>query len=266
MAADLSGRTALVTGAASGLGAAIVERLVRAGARVIVSDRHAAQGLALCQRLAGDGHDVDFVEHDVADGASWQRTLQHIRAGGGALDILVNNAGIQQAKTIEEANTDDLRTHMRVNLGGVHLGTLRGIAAMADRAGRPAGAIVNVISTYGLVGEEFNAPYCASKGAARAVTQAAARYCRERRLPVRVNAVHPGCIITPLVEREHRETLAKLPGGDGAALWEEWRLEHPIGRLGQPADIAAAVLFLVSDGAAAISGLDLPVDGGYLAQ
>ncbi|MDZ4737168.1 MAG: SDR family oxidoreductase [Rhodospirillaceae bacterium] len=266
MAADLSGRTALVTGAASGLGAAIAERLAQAGARVVVSDRHAAPGLAFCQRLAGDGHDVDFVEHDVADGTSWQRALRHVREGSTALDILVNNAGIQQAKSIEEADLDDLRAHMRVNLGGVHLGTVRGIAAMAQRAGRPAGAIVNVISTYGLVGEEFNAPYCASKGAAQAVTQAAARYCRERRLPVRVNAVHPGCIMTPLVEREHRETLAKLPGGNAAALWEEWRLEHPIGRLGRPADIAAAVLFLVSDGAAAISGLDLPVDGGYLAQ
>ena len=104
------------------------------------------------------------------------------------------------------------------------------------------------------------------KDVAQAVTRTAARYCRERRLPVRVNAVHPGCILTPLVEREHRETLAKLLRGDGDALWEEWRLEHPIGRLGQPADIAAAVLFLASDAAAAISGLDLPVDGGYLAQ
>ena len=266
MGIDLSGRTALVTGAASGLGAAIAERLARAGARVVVSDRNAAPGLAFCQRLASDGHDVEFVEHDVADGASWQRAFRHVREGGGTLDILVNNAGIQEAKSIEEATSADLRAHMRVNLGGVHLGTVRGIATMVERAGRPPGAIVNVISTYGLVGEEFNAPYCASKGAAQAVTQAAARYCREHRLPVRVNAVHPGCILTPLVEREHRQTLAKLPQGDGNALWEEWRLEHPIGRLGQPADIATAVLFLVSDGASAISGLDLPVDGGYLAQ
>jgi NAD(P)-dependent dehydrogenase (short-subunit alcohol dehydrogenase family) len=244
------------------LGAAISERLACAGARVVLSDRCEEAGIGLRDRLAGSGLDVEFLLHDVAESASWERLFHHVRP----LDILVNNAGIQHAMSIEEADLDDLRDHMRVNFGGVHLGTVRGIAAMATRNGRPAGAIVNVISTYGVVGEEFNAPYCASKGAARAVTQAASRYCRELGLPVRINAVHPGCIMTPLVEREHRETLAKLPQGDGKALWEEWRLEHPIGRLGEPADIAAAVLFLVSDGASAISGLDLPIDGGYLAQ
>jgi 3(or 17)beta-hydroxysteroid dehydrogenase len=266
MRIDLAGRVALVTGAASGLGAAIAVRLARSGARVKLSDLRVDPGRALCDSLAADGHDVEFLQHDVGDGESWTRVFGRVLEAGAGLDIIVNNAGIQHAKSIEEATLDDLSAHMRVNLGGVFFGTVRGIAAMADRRGKQPGAIVNVISTYGMVGEEFNAPYCTSKGAARAVTQAAARHCRSQNVPVRINAVHPGCIVTPLVEREHRETLAKLPMGDGDALWDEWRAEHPIGRLGLPADVAGAVLFLVSDRAARVSGLDLPVDGGYLAQ
>lgn len=136
---------------------------------------------------------------------------------------------------------------------------------MSDRT-KGDGVIVNVISTYGLVGEEFNAAYCTSKGAARAVTERAAALCRERKLPIRIHAVHPGCCVTPLVEREHRETLPYTATQDGAALWEEWRLEHPIGRLGRAEDIADAVLFLASDRARFLGTIDLPVDGGYTAQ
>jgi len=256
MSFSLTGRIAVVTGAASGLGAAIAERLEQAGAQVVGTDiRHGP-----------DAEAAGLLHHDVASPDSWRSVLDQVLARFGRLDILVNNAGVQRARSIAEAEFADLEFHMRVNLGGVYLGTALGIEAMSSLTGGPGGAIVNIVSTYGVVGEEMNAPYCASKGAARAISMAAAEHCRRNRLPIRVNALHPGCCITPLVQQEHKDTLALLASGDGEALWEEWRTEHPIGRLGQPADIAGAVLFLASDAGRLISGADVPVDGGYLAQ
>ena len=264
MTVDLSGRTALVTGGASGIGQAIAASLAASGAQVVIGDISPERSEAAAGAIATHGGNVRFVRQDVTAGADWDRVLGEIAARG-SLDILVNNAGLQWARSIEEAKPDDLRNHLRVNLGGLQMGMMRAMRIMGDRRSGD-GVIVNVISTYGLVGEEFNAAYCTSKGAARAVTERAAALCRERRLPVRIHAVHPGCCITPLVEREHRETLPQMPGRDGAALWEEWRLEHPIGRLGRAEDIADAVRFLVSDRARFLRTIDLPVDGGYTAQ
>ena len=259
---DLTGRTALVTGGASGIGQAIAASLAVAGAQVVIGDVTPERGERAAGEIAARGGRVRFVRHDVTSGADWDRVLGELAA---PLDILVNNAGVQWARSIEDAKPDDLRNHLRVNLGGLHMGMMRAIRMMGDRRVGD-GVIVNVISTYGLVGEEFNAAYCTSKGAARAVTERAAALCRERRLPIRIHAVHPGCCVTPLVEREHRETLPYTSTQDGAALWEEWRLEHPIGRLGRAEDIADAVLFLVSDRARFLGTIDLPVDGGYTAQ
>jgi NAD(P)-dependent dehydrogenase (short-subunit alcohol dehydrogenase family) len=264
MKIDLAGRTALVTGGASGIGRAIAASLATSGAEVVMGDVSPERGEAAAGEVAARGWNVRFVRQDVTSGADWDRVLGEIAARR-PLDILVNNAGVQWARSIEDAKPDDLRNHLRVNLGGLYMGMTRAIRTMGDRT-TGDGVIVNVISTYGLVGEEFNAAYCTSKGAARAVTERAAALCRERKLPVRVHAVHPGCCITPLVEREHRETLPQMPGRDGAALWEEWRLEHPIGRLGRAGDIADAVLFLASDRARFLTTIDLPVDGGYTAQ
>jgi NAD(P)-dependent dehydrogenase (short-subunit alcohol dehydrogenase family) len=261
---DLAGRTALVTGGASGIGQAIAASLAMAGAHVVIGDVSPERGESAVGAITERGGRVRYVRHDVTSGADWDRVLGEIAAKG-SLDILVNNAGVQWARSIEDAKPDDLRNHLRVNLGGLYTGTMRAIRMMADRS-EGDGVIVNVISTYGLVGEEFNAAYCTSKGAARAVTERAATLCRERKLPVRIHAVHPGCCVTPLVEREHRETLPYTSTQDGAALWEEWRLEHPIGRLGRADDIADAVLFLVSDRARFLGTIDLPVDGGYTAQ
>lgn len=264
MKIDLTGRTAFVTGGASGIGQAIAASLAMAGAQVVIGDISPERGEATAGEIAARGGHIRFVRHDVTSGADWDRVLGEIAAKG-PLDILVNNAGVQWARSIEDAKPDDLRNHLRVNLGGLYSGTMRAIRMMADRS-EGDGVIVNVISTYGLVGEEFNAAYCTSKGAARAVTERAAALCRERKLPIRIHAVHPGCCVTPLVEREHRETLPYTATQDGAALWEEWRLEHPIGRLGRADDIADAVLFLVSDRARFLGTIDLPVDGGYTAQ
>lgn len=264
MKVDLSGRTALVTGGASGIGQAIAASLAAAGAQLVIGDISPERGQTAADEIAARGGNVRFVRQDVTSGADWDRVLGEIAARE-PLDVLVNNAGVQWARSIEDAKPDDLRNHLRVNLGGLQMGMTRAIRMMSDRTSGE-GVIVNVISTYGLVGEEFNAAYCTSKGAARAVTERAAALCRERKLKVRVHAVHPGCCITPLVEREHRETLPYTPSQDGAALWEEWRLEHPIGRLGRAEDIADAVRFLVSDRARFLRTIDLPVDGGYTAQ
>ena len=261
----VANKVAIVTGAASGIGRATAALLAREGAAVVLADRDEAGGQAAAEEIGQAGGGAGFVGFDVTSEADWQRLLEATLARHARLDILVNNAGLQNTKTVEDATLEDLRLHMGVNMEGIFLGTKHAIAAM--RQNRPSGgSIVNVVSTYGLVGEELNAPYCASKGAARNFTKSAALHCGKAGYNIRVNAVHPGCCITPMVEKEASEVLAETGASDREALLEEWRSEHPIGRLGRPEDIAYGVLYLASDESTFVTGSDLVIDGGYTAQ
>lgn len=261
----VANKVAVVTGAASGIGRATVDLLLREGAAVVLADLDEAGGQEAVEHLSQAGSDARFIRLDVTSEADWQRLVEVTLAHHGRLDILVNNAGVQHTKTVEDATIEDLRMHMSVNMEGIFLGTKHAIAAM--RKNRPSGgSIVNVVSTYGLVGEELNAPYCASKGAARNFTKSAALHCGKSGYNIRVNAIHPGCCITPMVEKEASDVLAETGSSDREALLEEWRSEHPIGRLGRPEDIAYGVLYLASDESTFVTGSDLVIDGGYTAQ
>jgi len=261
----VASKVAIVTGAASGIGRATAGLLVQEGAAVVLADLDEALGQEAAEQLAQAGGDVSFIRLDVTSEANWQQLVEDIVARHGRIDILVNNAGVQQTRTIEDATLEDFRLHMAVNLEGIFLGTKQAIAIM--KKNRPiGGSIVNVVSTYGLVGEEMNAPYCASKGAARNFTKSAALHCGKSGYNIRVNAVHPGCCITPMVEQEASDVLAETGSSDREALLEEWRSEHPIGRLGRPEDIAYGVLYLASDESTFVTGSDLVIDGGYTAQ
>ena len=239
--------------------------LAREGARVVATDLDDTAGQATAEAIAAEGGEAVFLHQDVTDEQRWKEIVAETLERFGRLDILHNNAGVQKSKTVEEATLAGWRFHMRANARGVFLGTREAIGAM-KKNGAAGGSIINTVSTYGITGEEFNAPYCASKGAARNFTKAAALHCGKAGYNIRVNAVHPGCVVTPLVEQELSDTLVLTGSDDADALWEDWRSEHPIGRLGVPDDFAYGVLDLASDEASFVIGADLVIDGGYLAQ
>ncbi|MBL8674316.1 MAG: glucose 1-dehydrogenase [Rhodospirillales bacterium] len=253
---ELIGRVAIVTGGASGIGAACVRMLARAGASVVVADIQEETGRRLA---AGIGPRAWFQALDVASEAGWRRVVDATLERFERLDILVNNAGISGGQgTVEDTTVEAWERVHAVNLDGVFLGCKFAIEAM--RRTGPAkpdggGAIVNISSIAGLIGGAGPCAYTASKGAVRLLTKSVALHCAEKRHGIRCNSVHPGGIDTPIFEPFWQ--LAGREQGKafiGAA--------HPIGHMGEPEDIAEAVLYLASDRAKFITGAELVADGG----
>lgn len=256
-AAVLAGRGAVVTGAARGLGLAAARRLAQAGASVTLTDRDAAEGEAQAQALRAAGLQADFAVQDVTDPQRWAGVLDDVLARRGRLDVLVNNAGIAEIADIEALDYAAWRRTMAVNLDGVFLGTQAAIARMKVRGG----AIVNMASIEGLVGEPLVPAYNASKGAVRLFTRSAAVHCAQRGYGIRINAICPGFANTQLVSG----AVGALPAEQAQAFGARLMARIPVGRLANPEDIAGAVLFLASDDAAYMTGADLVIDGGYTA-
>ena len=251
-AGKIAGKTAIVTGGASGIGAAIAAELSREGAKVVVTDINEVDGLAVASALANGS----FLRHDVTSEGDWKAIIAQVQRDHGGLDVLVNNAGVMPAlKTIEETSYDEWRRVMSVNMDGVFLGVRCGISAMKERGG----AIVNISSIMGLVGEAIVGAYSASKGGVRLFTKSAALECANFGYPIRINSVHPGYIDGGMFS-----TMADAFGAEG--LRERFAAKIPIGRLGRPEEIAKGVLFLVSDDASFALGSELVLDGGYTAR
>jgi NAD(P)-dependent dehydrogenase (short-subunit alcohol dehydrogenase family) len=243
----LPGKVALVTGAASGIGRATALAMAREGAQVVIADVDAAGGqqtAGLVERQGGQAH---FVRCDVSQAAEVEALVAACVARYGRLDCAHNNAGIlgRSASTLDctEENWDRV---MAVNLKGVWLCLKHEIAQMLRQSG---GAIVNTASTAGLTGFRNSPAYCAAKAGVVLLTQVAA--LENVQQGIRVNAVCPGQVDTPMVN--HR------PGFDTG------RVVEPIGRPGRPEEIAEAVVWLCSDAASYVTGLAMPVDGGYMA-
>ena len=248
----LEGRHALVTGGASGIGAATVKELCRAGATGWIADIHAGAAEALAASLPA----ARAIELDVTGTASIAAAVQ----GVGRLDILVNNAGIGHVGSIEATEPEDFDRIFNVNVRGVYLVTrafLPLLLASTGASGR-LGTIVNLASVAGLVGVRERFAYCSSKGAIVAMTrQLAVDYPKT----LRVNAICPGTVETPFVEGY----LDKFHAHNKEETREELRARQPIGRLGQPREIASLVRYLVSDEAAFVSGSIVTIDGGWTA-
>jgi len=248
----VAGKTAIVTGGASGIGAAIAMTLSAEGARVAISDLNEDAGAALAASL----QDAVFIRHDVTIEAKWESCVGAVEKRFGGLDIIVNNAGVMPAtKTIEETSYDEWKRVMSVNMDGVFLGVKHGIRAMKDRGG----AIVNISSIMGLVGESIVGAYSASKGGVRLFTKSAAVECANLGYPIRINSVHPGYIDGGMFA-----AMADEFGAD--SLRKRFASKTPMKRLGTPEEIAKGVLFLVSDDASFSTGSELVLDGGYTAR
>jgi 3alpha(or 20beta)-hydroxysteroid dehydrogenase len=246
---DLAGRKALVTGGARGLGAGMAEALARAGAAVVIGDVQEDLGKTTADALRQSGAAAEFVPLDVTDDASWDRAVaEAIRVLGG-LDILVNNAGIEISSLLVDVSAADVRRMLDVNVLGTTLGIKHGLRAMRpDGPAGTGGAIVNV--------------YSATKSAVDRLTRVAAMESGKLGYGVRVNCVYPGLVPTEMGTKlaQDMATLGLWESAD-AAVGDVIGLT-PLGRLGEVADMADAVVFLASDGARFITGAGLPVDGG----
>ena len=247
---QLDGRAAIVTGGASGIGAACARTLAREGARVLITDLDPA-GESLAGEIGGL-----FLRHDVTDEAGWPGVVQAAEERFGGLHVMVANAGIGVMATIVEMSLADWRRQMAVNVDGVFLSVKHAIPAMGRAGG---GSIIIMSSVAGLRGSAGLAGYSATKGAVRLFAKSAALECAQAGNRVRVNSVHPGVIDTPIWD--------KLPTGGNAkfdpnAIAAE---QVPIGEAGQPEDIANGVLYLASDAARHVTGSELVIDGGMTA-
>lgn len=235
----LDGKVALVTGAAQGIGLALVQLFAEEGASVVAAD---------IQASAEGG--VEFHRLDVTQKAQWERVVAAILARHGRVDVLINNAGIVDC--YEPIHGTDLEAWNRV-IAVNQTGTFLGIQAVVPAMRRArAGSIVNLGSIWGNVGVSGVAAYQAAKGAVRNITKnAAVTYAAEN---IRVNSVHPGLIRTPLVVAQTDEMNAGIIA------------RTPMGRMGSPREVAQGCLFLASDDASFVTGTELFIDGGYLAQ
>jgi NAD(P)-dependent dehydrogenase (short-subunit alcohol dehydrogenase family) len=244
MSGRLSGKRALITGASSGIGTACVKRFAAEGARVAGLD---------VAKPAGELPLAAFESADVRDEGQVKRAIETIDAALGGIDCVINAAGVAGGTLAHELDLAEWRRILDVNLTGTFLVAKHAIAAMLRRK-RP-GAIVNLASVYGLEGGESTAPYNASKGGVVLLTRNLALDYGPQR--IRSNAICPGFIRTPMTAALNDPTLKEVADRVVAA--------HPLGRLGEPEEIAAAALFLCSDDASFVNGAALAVDGGYTA-
>lgn len=241
MAGSMTGKVALVTGAASGIGHAIADRLAAEGARVAICDLAAPSALPRPELFG--------LALDVTQGNHWRAAIEQVQTRCGRLDILVNNAGIGVPGSLVDLALSDWRRVMAVNLDGAFLGIQHAVPLMRQSGG---GTIVNIASMLATVVVPDAAAYSASKAGLLALTRAAALELAADR--IRVNAISPGWIDTPLL----RSRLAAQPEREAAMV-----ATTPAGRLGSTAEVAAAVLYLASPDAAFVTGTTIALDGGY---
>lgn len=264
---DLRGKVALVTGAGSGIGARTAEALAAEGAIVVATARTDAPCLDVVEGIRNSGGVAHFRHLDAGCEDDWKAVMDAVRRDFGGLDVLVNNAAIEFVRPLAALTLEDWHVVCRNNLDSVFLGTKYGIHAMtAGSSTRPqGGSIVNVSSVLGLVGAGFQSAYCMTKGGIRLFTKAVAHECGLLRNGVRVNSVHPGGIGTPMLEKMLGEVTAAGMAPTSDAMRALLVGLHPIGRLGEPEEVARVIVFLASDDSSFVTGAELVVDGGFTA-
>ena len=259
----VKGKVALVTGAENldgetvGLGRATALMLAREGSKVVATDIAARAGDSVVDEIRAAGGAAIYTHLDAASKTDWKAATAAARDAFGRLDIVVNMAGSVLDGSIEDTTLEDWRRLMAVNLDGVFLGLKYGVAAMKKSGG---GSIINISSIYGSVGAPSLAAYCASKGGVRNLSKSAALHCAAAGYGIRVNSIHPGFCHTPGYAAFWRRKSSLEEGlAANAAL-------TPLGRVARPDDIAYGVLYLAADESSFVTGAELVIDGGFLAQ
>jgi 3(or 17)beta-hydroxysteroid dehydrogenase len=249
----LDGKIAIVTGAATGLGRADAEALVREGARVVATDINEPAGHELAARLnAARPGSALFLAQDVRDEARWTQVVAECVSHFGGLHVLVNNAGVVVIATPETCTLEQFRLQNQVMSEGVFLGCRSSIPAIRASGG---GSIINMSSMASHLGYPVYFAYSAAKGAVRAMTKSVAIHCQTNKYGIRCNSIHPGAIETQMVRDATRELGMEM------SMWEQ----SPTG-LGQPSDVANLVVFLASDESRYINGAEILVDNALYVQ
>ena len=249
MSNRLTGKIALITGGASGIGAATVQAMTQEGADVYLADIN-PDGIAVADELG-----AHFISLDVSSETSWAEAIKGISAKTNHLDILVNNAGISPHDNIEKLDIAEWRRIHSIVSESVALGCHHALPLLKESS---AASIVNLSSVAGLIGASNYASYGTAKAGVHILTKSVAMLCAERGYPIRANSVHPGSIDTPILDAD------KAKYGERAITAREQAI--PLGRLGQAYEVANAILFLASDEASFITGTELVVDGGLTAK
>ncbi len=261
MAGRLQNKIVCVTGAAQGIGAGIAEAMAKEGARIIIGDVNDEGANALAAQFGATAFHLD-----VASPEDWQKLADHIGAQFGQLDILVNNAGLELVKPMREHSLADWRGIMAVNVDGIFLGckTLEPLLCKAGKSGSSA-SVINISSIAGLVGYPDQLAYNTSKGAVRHMSKSLAIEWAAHGDAIRCNSIHPGCIRTPMLEMavEGWVENGSIPADDP---WTAIAALCPLNRVGTPEDIAMGAIYLGSDESRFVTGIELVIDGGWVAR
>jgi 3(or 17)beta-hydroxysteroid dehydrogenase len=254
----LENKVVLISGGASGIGAATARLVVREGGKAVLADRDEARGRALAEEI---GDAALFVPLDVTDEAAWNKAVAATVEEFGGLHGLLNAAGVGVRNSIEDCSLAEYRRVNDINGLGTFLGCKAAIAAMKKAAMTHVGggSIVNISSVLGLRGASYAMAYCASKGAVRLLTKHVALHCAQMKYNIRCNSVHPGYIDTPMIAPRLDQPIGNMSG-------RQWLEElHPLGRLGRAEEVAAMILFLLSDESSFSTGSEFVCDGGLTA-
>ena len=250
----LEGKTALVTGAASGIGLQTSIRLAEEGARVMMTDINLEEGLQQAEKL---GANATFLKLDITEEEEWIPVLDETVKRFDRLDILVNSAGMVLIADVEQITLEDWRKVHAVNLDGTFLGCKHGVRVMKEFG---AGSIINLSSVSGMIGGFNLAAYNSSKGAVRMLTKSVALHCARAGYGIRCNSIHPTFIETPMLESMIRDS----PDPEKAR--QTLVRQVPLRRIGKPDDVANMIVYLASDESTFVTGTEMVIDGGVIAQ
>jgi NAD(P)-dependent dehydrogenase (short-subunit alcohol dehydrogenase family) len=261
MAGRLQNKVVCITGAAQGIGAGIAESMAQEGARIIIGDVNDDGAGALAARIGATA-----LHLDVSSPEDWQAMADHVAKHFGKLDILVNNAGLELVKPMQDHSLADWRKVMSVNVDGIFLGckTLEAMLRVPGTSGSSA-SVINISSIAGIVGYPDQLAYNTSKGAVRHMSKSLAIEWAAHGDAIRCNSIHPGCIRTPMLEMAVEGWIenGSVPADDP---WTAIAALCPLNRVGMPKDIAMGAVYLGSDESRFVTGIELVIDGGWVAR